>query len=104
MSIASVPETEATDPLNDEPKDPESVQIALPGFEGHNVTELRVSFSGNTLVVDPDTAESLALDGEVELTVKGRVVSSTHRAARDAGGTKVAKSAAVFIESVELAE
>lgn len=104
MSIASVPDTEPADPLNDEPKDEEKVQLELPGFEGHVVSELRLNFSGNTLVVDPDTAAALALDGEVELVVKGRVVSSTHRAARDAGGTKVAKSAAVYVESVELAE
>lgn len=79
-------------------------QLELPGFEGHRVNELRVNFSGNTLVTSGEVADALELDGEVELIVKGRVVSATHRAARDAGGTKVAKSAAVFIESVELAD
>lgn len=100
MELATVPET----PEAEAEAELEKVQLELPGFEGHKVLELRLNFSGNTLVTDPDTAAALALDDEVELTVKGRVVSATHRAGRDAGGTKVAKSVAVFIESVELAE
>lgn len=97
MSLASVPETET------EEREPEA-QLELEGFQGHKVTELRLNFSGNTLVGDPDTAAALRLDGEVELVVTGRVVSSTHRAGRDAGGTKVGQSVAVFVENVELAE
>lgn len=103
MSMATVPETDEVDPVSETEK-PKEYQIELPGFEDHRVTELRLNFSGNTLVSDPDMAEALKLDGEVELVVRGRVVSATHRAGRDAGGTKVAKSAAVYVESVELAE
>jgi hypothetical protein len=70
-------------------------------FEGRRVTEMRLNFSGNTLV-DSEVAAELELDGEVELVVKGRVVSATFRGTKE--GTTVIGSRAVFIESVELSE
>lgn len=100
MSVSAVADPPA-EPAIDTPEAP---QLELPGFEGHKVGELRLNFSGNTLVVDKDTADALKLDEEIELVVRGRVVSATHRAARSAGGTSVADSRAVFIESVELAD
>ena len=87
------------------PKVEEGGQVLLfdKKFEGVKITDYRLNFGGNVELGDPELIKALALDEEVTLIVKGRVVSRSHKTktAKDAKSTAVSSSA-IVVETVTL--
>lgn len=70
----------------------------LPLFEGHRVTEHRLNFAGNVLLVDSDVVKGMKLGEEIEIVVRGYVSKRGHKALRDGEGNKLgAESSSVLV-------
>lgn len=93
-ALESVPDAPAEEP-EAKPK-----QGAL--FEGFRVTEHRLNFGGNVLLVDADVIRSAKLGAEVEIVVRGRISSRGHKAQTDSEGNKLGatSSSTLIVQSI----
>lgn len=90
--LTTVSETE--EPQTEEPSAP---LMQLPLFEGHRTVETRLNFGGNILITDQELGDALKLGNEVEIVIKGRVVSRGFKSKDDG---QAVSSAAVVVDSV----
>lgn len=76
----------------------------LPLFEGQRVTDHAINFSGDVAVKEQDLVKAMKLNAEVEVVVRGRIVSRKHGVARDSEGNVIGtkSSSTILVESVEL--
>lgn len=95
-AVAEAPPVEA---------EPEKKPVQGQLFEGFRVTEHRLNFGGNVLIVDADVVKAMKLDsGEVELVVRGYVASRKFKGKKDTDGNKVGAEAmsVLIVESVQI--
>lgn len=77
--------------------------VQMPLFEGLRVNEHRLNFAGNILLTDPAVVKQMHLkNGEVELVIRAKVVSRSHKKLEDKEGNVIGavSSSTVYVESV----
>jgi hypothetical protein len=79
----------------------------MPLFEGYRVSEHRLNFAGNILLIDADVLKQMHLkNNDVELVIRGKVVARSHKKLSDKDGntTGAVSSTSVYVESVSAYE